>query len=59
MRTNYVSTGQLFPKGRSLSDPNQTKSIMIKHKVKHHRNSDTRNRQQRTALEPLPWNGHY
>ena len=30
---------------------------MIKHKVKYLRNSDTKNRQQRTTPEPPPWNG--
>ena len=36
---------------------NRTKSIMTEHKVKHHRNSDTKNRQQRTTSELPPWNG--
>ena len=42
MRTHGQPSGQLFPKRQPLSNPNQTKSIMNKHKVKHHQNSDTR-----------------
>ena len=42
MRTNGQPSGQLFPKRWPLSNPNRTKSIMNKHKVKHHRNSDTK-----------------
>ena len=42
MRTNGQPSGQLFPKRWSLSNPNRTKSIMNKHKVKHHRKSDTK-----------------
>ena len=56
MRTNDQPSGQLFPKRWSLSKPNRTKSTMNKHKMKHHRNSDTKNRQQRTTSEPPPWN---
>ena len=56
-RTNGQPSRQLFPKRWSLSNPNRTKSRMNKHKVKHHRNSDTKNRQQRTISEPPPWNG--
>ena len=41
--------GSYFP-----SNPNQTKRIMNKHKVKHHRNSGTKNRQYRTTPEPPP-----
>ena len=36
---------------------NQTKNNMNTHKVKHHRNSDTKNRQQRTTTKLPPWNG--
>ena len=46
---------QLFPKRWSLSNPNRTKSIMSKHKVKYHRYSDTKqakeNHIRTTALE--------
>ena len=41
MRTNGQPSGQLFPKRWPLSNSNRTKRIMNKHKVKHHRNSDT------------------
>ena len=37
MRTHDQPSGQLFPKSRPLSNPNRTKSIMNKHKVKRHR----------------------
>ena len=40
MRTKIQTSGQLFAKRWSLSNPNRTKSIM--NKVKHHRNSDTK-----------------
>ena len=40
--TNGQPSAQLFPKRWSLSNQNRTKSIMNKHKVKHHRNSDTK-----------------
>ena len=42
MRTYGQPSGQLFPKRWPLSNPNRTKSIINKHKVKHHRNSDTK-----------------
>ena len=42
MRTHGLPSGQLFPKRWPLSNPKRTKSIMNKHKVKHHRNSDTK-----------------
>ena len=43
MRTHGYLSGQLFPKRWSLSNPNRTKSIMDKHKVKtHHQNSGTK-----------------
>ena len=47
MRTKGQPSGQLFPKRWSLSNPNLTKSIMNKHKVKHHRNF-----QEEQATEP-------
>ena len=42
MRTYGQPSGQLFPKWWPLSNPNRAQSIMNKHKVKHHRNSDTK-----------------
>ena len=55
MRTNGKPSGQLFPKRWPHSNPNRTKSIMNKHKVEHHRNSDTktgnRDHIRTTALE--------
>ena len=42
MSTNGQPSGQLFPKTWPLSNQNRTKSVMNKHKVKHHRNSDTK-----------------
>ena len=39
-------SGQLFPKRWALSNPNRTKNNVNKHKVKCHRNPDTKNRQQ-------------
>ena len=55
MRTNCLPSGQLFPKRWPLSNPNWTKSIMNKHKAKHHSKSDTktanRDHIRTTALE--------
>ena len=55
METTGQPSGQLFPKRWPLSNPNRTKSIMNKHKVKHHRNSytktGTRDHIRTTALE--------
>ena len=48
---------QLFPKRWLLSNQNRAKSNMNTSKVKRHRNSDTRNRQQSTTTKLLPWNG--
>ena len=42
MRTYGQPSRQLYPKWWPLSNPNRTKSIMNKHKVKHHQNSDTK-----------------
>ena len=42
MRTYGQTSGQLFPKRWPHSNQNRTKSIMNKHKVKHHRNSDSK-----------------
>ena len=41
-RTHGQPSGQLFPKRWLLSNPNRTKSIMNKYKVKRHRNSKTK-----------------
>ena len=43
-RTYGQQSEQLFPKRWQLSNRNQTKNNMNKCKVKHHRNSDTKNR---------------
>ena len=48
---------QLFPKRWPLSNRNRTKNNMNTPKVKRHRNSDTKNRQQRTTTKQPPWNG--
>ena len=40
MRTYGQPSGQLFPK--STQNPNRAKSIMNEHKVKHHRNYDSK-----------------
>ena len=48
---------QLFPKRWPLSNRNRTKKYMNTRKVKHHRNSDPKNRQQRTPTKLPPWNG--
>ena len=42
MRTHGQPSGQLFSKRFPLNNQNRTKSIMKKHKVKHHQNFDTR-----------------
>ena len=41
MGTYGQPSGQLFPK-RWPSNPNRIQSIMYKHNVKHHRNSETK-----------------
>ena len=60
MRTYGQSSGQLFPKKWPLSNQNQTKSKMNKHKMKCHRNSDSktgnRDHIRITALERLVMN---
>ena len=48
-RTYGQPSEQLFPKRWPLRNRNRTKNNMNTHKVKHHRNSDTKNRQQRTT----------
>ena len=47
-RTYCQPSEQLFPKRWPLSNRNRIKNDMNTHKVKRHRNSDTKNRQQRT-----------
>ena len=42
---------QFFPKRWPLSNPSRTKNNMNTHKLKRHRNSDTKNSQQRTTTE--------
>ena len=56
-RTYCHPSEQLFPKRWPLSNPSRTKNNMSTHKVKRHRNSYTKNRQQRTTTELQPWNG--
>ena len=55
MRTYSQPSGQLFPEGWPLSNPNRARSIMNNYKVKHHRNSDSktgnRDHIRTTALE--------
>ena len=65
---NYFTNGQntkrtygqpselLFPKRWPLSDRNRTKNNINTRKVKRHRNSDTKNRQQRRTTKLPPWN---
>ena len=50
---------QLFSKRWSLSNPNRTKNNMKTRstKLKRHRNSDTKYRQQGTTSKLPPWNG--
>ena len=56
-RTYGQPNEQVFPKRWPLSNRNRTKNNMIIRKVKRHRNSDTKNRQQRTTTKLPPWNG--
>ena len=49
---------QLFPKRWPLSNQNRTKNNMNTRKVKRNRNSDSKNRQQRTTTKLPPWNCH-
>ena len=48
---------QLFPKRWPLSNRNRTKTNINTHKVKCHRNSVNKSRQQRTTTRQPPWNG--
>ena len=50
-RTYYQPSEQLFSKRWPLSNRNRTKKIMNTRKVKRHRNSGTKNRQQRTTTK--------
>ena len=52
-----VNREKLYPKRWPLSNPNRTKTSINKHKLKRHRNSDTKNRQKITKTELPPWNG--
>ena len=56
-RTYGQQSEHLFPKRWSLSNRNRTKHNMNTRKVKRHRNSGAKNRQQRTTTKLLPWNG--
>ena len=56
-QTTVNRVSSYFPKRWPLSNPNRTKNNMNTHKAKHHRNSDTQNRQQRTTTKLPPWNG--
>ena len=51
MRTYGQPSEQLFPKRWPLSNRNRTKHNMNTHKVKRHRNSDTKKPDQ-TVLQP-------
>ena len=48
---------QLFPKRWLLSNPERNKNNMNTRKVKRHRNSDTKNKKQRTTAKLPHWNG--
>ena len=56
-RTFGQPSEQLFPKWWPLSNQNRTKNDMYTHKVKRHKNYDTKNRQQKTTTKLPPWNG--
>ena len=56
-RTYGQPSEQLFTKRWPLSNPNLNKNHMSTHKMKPHRNSDTKNMQQRNTSELPPWNG--
>ena len=58
-RTYGQPSEQLFPNRWPLSNPNRTENNMNKRKVKCHRNSEAKNRQQRTTTKLPPWNGQY
>ena len=56
-KTYGLPSEQLFPKRWHLSNPSRTKNDMNARKVKRHRNSDTKNREQRTTTKLSHWNG--
>ena len=55
-RTYGQPSEQLLSKRWPLSNRNRTKNNMKTHKVKRHRNPDTKNKQQRTKTSLPPWN---
>ena len=57
MRTYGQKNEQLLHKSWPYS--NKTRPKTNKHKVKYHRNSDTKNRQHGTTTELPPLNGQY
>ena len=56
-RTYGQPSEQLFPKRWQVINRNRIKKNMNSRKVKRHRNSDTKNRYQRTTIILPPWNG--
>ena len=56
-RTHGQPSEQLFPKRLPLSHPNRTTNDLYIHKVKGHRNSQAKNRQQRTKTKLSPLSG--
>ena len=56
-RTYGQPSEQLFPKRWPLSNRNRTKNNMNTHEVNSHRNSNTKNRQQRTTTKLPHCNG--
>ena len=56
-RTFGQQSEQLYPIRWLLGNPNRNKDDMNTHKVKRHRNSDTKNGQQKTTTILPPWNG--
>ena len=55
-RTYGQPSELIFSKRLSLSNPNRTNNNMNTRKVKRHRNSKTKNRQQRITTKLPPWN---
>ena len=55
-RTYGQPSEQLLPNRWPLSNLTRTEINMNTHKVNRHRNSDTKNRQQRTTTKQPPWN---
>ena len=56
-KRTYAHPIELFHKWRPLSNQSRTKTKMNTHEVKRHRNSYTKNRQQRPTTELPHWNG--